>query len=404
MDSGEDFPGPPAILGAEGGGAQHVQPVFVPGIHEQLDVVPGALHQAGIAGYLGPASSRVGREVQPAGVSIGVAFDQGIDLFRVGPAHRNGHLAHLVGKAPGELLPGFPPVSGLVESAAGASAEDLPGEPAVLPHGGVQDARIVGIQGQLRRSGFLVHEQHVLPGYPSVGRFEDSPLPGGAVESALGGHQHHVGIPGINHDPGDMPRFIEARLLPGAAGVGGAVHPVTRVGHHSPDGMFSHPYIDHVGVGRRHCDRPDRAALEESIGDVTPGNPHVLGLPHSATGDTHVVGLRITRYPRSRDRPASPERPDRAPLDRLQQAVEGRRGSRAGLRRKGRSGYGNHRENEERSGHGELGSEGQGMGVLDQEGPASGHRQPGGRYQRPIGVQSLVVHHPEVTALAETIP
>ena len=325
------FPRAAAVIGAQRGRTQYVDAILVLRIHEELDVVPGALHQARFTGHLAPALAGVGGDVQPTIVALRLAFDQRVHLLRVGRAHRDGHLAHLFRKAVGHLHPRLAGVGGLVETAPRPAADDLPGQAAVLPHGRVENARIGRIHGQLGRARPLVDEEHLLPGGAAVGGLEDAALGGGRVERALRGDPQHVGVLRVHDDARDVPRVVEPHLLPRLAGVGGAIDAVAGMRHHAAHRVLARAHVDHVRITRRDGNRPDGARLEGAVGDVPPADAHVVGLPDAAAGGAHVVRLRVADDAGGRVGAAAAEGPDGAPLDGLEDAVGSSHGGRRPL-------------------------------------------------------------------------
>ena len=108
-------------------------------------------------------------------------------------------------------------------------------------------------------------------------------------------------------------------MLPSAASVGRAVHAVAVRRHDAADGVLTHSHVDHVRVGRSDRDRADRCRTERRVGDALPRRARVGGLPDSASDAAEVVGKGIRRHAGHRNRSATPEGADVAPLHALEQ-------------------------------------------------------------------------------------
>src|SRR5437667_12633893 len=65
------------------------------------------------------------------------------------------------------------------------------------------------------------------------------------------------------------------------------------MGHHTPNGMFSHTYIDDIRIAFGNCHRTDGTRLKETIRDIPPGVSHVICFPKTATRSSHVIDLRL---------------------------------------------------------------------------------------------------------------
>ena len=248
------FPGAPAVEGAQGWGAEHVNGMLVLGVGEDLDVVPGALHQAVVAGDSGPTFSGIGRDEQATFFLVRITLDEGIDPLGVRAANRHGHLAQLLGQALLDFGPGLAPVHGLVQPAAGAAADDFPGQAAMLPQGSVEHQGVVHIHRKLGAAGLFVHVQHLAPGGAAVGRFINAALGRRPVQGALCRNEDDVGVLRVDGDAGDVLGAGQPQLLPGLPGIGRFIDAVAVVGLDAARRVLAHAYIDDIGVALRHGD------------------------------------------------------------------------------------------------------------------------------------------------------
>src|SRR5689334_2245291 len=91
--------------------------------------------------------------------------------------------------------------------------------------------------------------------------------------------------------------------------------------HDAAHRVFTHADVNNIRIAFGDRDRADRTGLEETIGNVTPTDSHVLGLPETAAGRSHVIGLRIAHDAGTGIRTPAAKRTNRAPLHDLENAV-----------------------------------------------------------------------------------
>ena len=131
----------------------HVDRVLVLRVREDVHVVPGAVAQ-----ILAVAGQRPGLAEVLGAVEAGgrVGFDQRPDPPVTGGRRGHADLAEDGGgrqaEVRGDLDPGRPRVGGAPQAAAGAAARELPEVAVHRPQAGVEDARIAGVQCEIRRS------------------------------------------------------------------------------------------------------------------------------------------------------------------------------------------------------------------------------------------------------------
>src|ERR1043165_9155243 len=91
--------------------------------------------------------------------------------------------------------------------------------------------------------------------------------------------------------------------------------------HHATHRVFTHADVNHVRIVLGYGNRANRPSLKISIRDISPTDPHVLGLPQPASGRPHVVSLGITHDTGPTIRPPTTKRTNRPPLKRLEDGV-----------------------------------------------------------------------------------
>ena len=244
-------------------------------------------------------------------------------------------------------------VGGLVKTAAGAAALHVPGLPLHLPQRGEHRRGIVGIGRELDRAAQRVLVEHLRPGAPAVGRAEHAALFVRAIDMALCGDQHHIGVARIDHDARDVPGVVEPRVRPGPAGVGGLPHAVAERCVLARGGLAGAD-VDDVRVRGRYRDGANRPERARAVEDRRPHVAAVGGLPHPAQGGADVVGFGRRRDTGDGGQAAAAKRADLAPGE----ASKERRGDRTLRRRRSQHPGERQAERDERSEHGEdLGDE-----------------------------------------------
>ena len=124
----------------------------------------------------------------------------------------------------------------------------------------------------------------------------------------------------MNPQLANMPRVLQADVLPAAPGIGRLVHAVA-VRDINADGGFAHAGVDDVGIGFRHRQRPDRRRLEIAVGDVLPILSGVFGLPDAASAGAKVECAQLGGVAGDGDHPSAAEGSDAAPVSDI---VEGK--------------------------------------------------------------------------------
>ena len=238
----------------------HIQPVhgvLVLRVGVDVDVVPGALAQVGVAVDPGPAFAAVVRAVEAA--LFALRLDQRPDAVRVRRRDRNRGLAEDPGrKAAFDLLPTVAAVLAAVDAAIFAPGDHRPGFPLGAPGAGVEDARVVRVQLDVHETGAVGEEEHLFPALAAIGGAEHPALLVRSEDVAERGGVGGVRILGMDGDGADLSRIPKAEVPPGLPGVGRAVDAVAdrdvAARAHGP-----RAHIDDIHIGRRDLDGADRA-------------------------------------------------------------------------------------------------------------------------------------------------
>ena len=286
---------------------------------------------AHVAGVSGPRQhARIAVHARPGLAGIvrpehaGVARIDDREQAR-GPARRNGDAdaANAIGlprrQAGGELPPGGAAVGGLEQAAAGPAesrrSPTAPAAPATARRRRCRDS--TGSIWHVDAAGVLVLVEHALEGRAAIDRAEDAALGVRTVRVPERGDEHAVGVRRIDHDLGNLLGVAQAEVRPRLAGVGGLVHAVAG-GQVGPLLRLAGADVDHVGIGRRHGQRANRAGRRR-IEDRQPRAPGVGGLPDAAVDDADVEGVRLAGHAVERLGAAGAMRADVSPLQFAEQ-------------------------------------------------------------------------------------
>src|SRR5581483_8141692 len=311
------------IGGAVHASVEDVHRVGVLGIREDVREIPGALREAVVVGQLVPGVAAVVRAVQAAGFG----FDESIDAARAARSGRDSDAAvRTFGKAVAfEFFPGCAAVRGLIERASRTAAVEPPGCAHRLPHGGVENVRVGGIERDIDGAGLVVHIDDLLPGLAAVGGAEEAAFGVRAPGVAEGRDEDDVGIARVHDDAGDVARVVEADVRPGLTGVHGFIHPVAE-GDVAANAGFAGADVDDVGIGRRHgnaADGRDRLLIEER----NPGDAGVGGFPDAAGDRAEIIRVGIAGNAGDREDATATEWSDETPFHFLERVlVESLRG------------------------------------------------------------------------------
>ena len=332
-----------AVGGAQHAGVERIDGVDRLGVGVDLGEVPGPLADAAVLAHPHPVATRVVGAVQAAVFRL----DHGVDAVGVGLG--DGHVdaaedpcrqALALQFAPGEAA-----VGRAEQPAARPAAGEIPGLATHLPQGGVDDLRVVRVEGDVDGAGVLVAVEHLGPGLAAVGGAEHAAFGVGPEGVADGGDQHDVGIGRIDDDGADLAGVLQPDIGPGLAGVGRLVDPVA-VADIAPQVALAAPDIDHVVVGRgdRHCaDGGDGLLVEDGL----PRAARVIGLPDAAGRSAEVEDVGLARNAGDGHRPAAAEGADVAPVHGAERRL---RNGRTRLSRSGRRQPQRHPQHQEAGG------------------------------------------------------
>ena len=315
---------PATVRAAERRRVEHIDGRFIPGVGEQVDVVPRAGTQLPIVVRAGPrVAGVVGAEQAPV-----FGLDHGPHAFGVRGRHGHRRLPHQLRQPLGQPCPCVAGVDGLPDARPGAARPHAPWEPLMIPRRGVQHARVGHVETQFARPSQRIDKEDLFPRLAAVGALVDPAVRARRPPRALRGDVHRVLVARVHDHARDRPRCLEAKVRPALAAIGGLVDTVPLGRRHATHRRLAHSHVNHARVARRHRDRADRSRVEPAVRDVPPVEAGVVRLPDAAPGRAKVVRQQIAGHARNGCDAAAPERTDVAPF----QAVEVRRVVRGGAR------------------------------------------------------------------------
>ena len=160
-------------------------------------------------------------------------------------------------------------------------------------HGGVENARVFRVHGEVSSSGRLVYEQHVIPSLTAVGGFEDATIGVCSPFVTKCSDVRHVRIGGMDSDPRDLLRLAEPDEGPCLAGVHRSEDTAS---HRSgvPRVALSGAHVNHVVIRWCDGDCADRGN-SHLIEDRPEGGATVLCFENATGGMSEIESGRIAR-------------------------------------------------------------------------------------------------------------
>ena len=98
----------------------------------------------------------------------------------------------------------------------------------MLPHGHKQFVGIGGVHDHVGYAGSIVGKEDFVPGFTTIGGFEDAPFRMFCIWIANGTCINGIGVGRIYDDAVDITGFLKPHLFPALAAVDGLVHPFSK--------------------------------------------------------------------------------------------------------------------------------------------------------------------------------
>ena len=177
-----------------------VDPVVVHRIDDHLAEVEGTGADSLGGRNLFPGRARIVGAVESGGLGL----DGRVDRARTRGGNRHRDASELsFGHAIGDLTPGLATIGRAVETAPRPTRSEEIGRAPELPHRRVENARLLGIEIDVRAARVLIDLEDRLPGLPAIGRLVKTALLIGVPEMAGGAHVDGVAIGRIDPDRAD---------------------------------------------------------------------------------------------------------------------------------------------------------------------------------------------------------
>ena len=289
-----------------------VDAVGVRRVHREPDVVGSAFGEVVVGHHEPPGVAAVIGTVE-AGTLV---LDEGVPAVGVARRDPHGDLADGVPLSPrqspaparelpapasaallvrfraGEPFPRIAAVSRAVHAASRAAALEAAGVDLELPHPGEQPLGVAEVHRQVGTAGVLVHVKDQLPVRPAVPGAIDAALRLRRVGVAERAGVHQIRIFRMDQDAGDASGGLEAPMMEGAAGVGGAVDAVPHGERRADDEGFpgAGPHVAGVrGGDGQGADRGRILVVEDRL----PVDPAVAALPDAARSRPEVDDIGV---------------------------------------------------------------------------------------------------------------
>ena len=243
-------------------------------------------------------------------------LDQGIDAPGLGWRGSNADLAQGARgqtRLAGDVLPAIAAVQRAPDAAVFAAALDGVEVAPRFPDRGIDDARIVLVDAQVNRAGFVADKEHALPASPAIPRAKDAALVIAPESVSQGRYKDRIRVLRVDAQLADMPRIAQAAMLPTAPAIAGFVDAIA-MRNINADGRLAHARVNDIGVALADRQRADRAGFEIAIGDILPVLPGIVGLPDAARASAKIEGADLARVPGDRDDASATEGSNAAPM------------------------------------------------------------------------------------------
>ncbi len=310
----EGMEGDAAVDGAVQGGADGIDDVGIPWVHEDAATVSALAVADALVLY---------RHVAPGGAAVVGAEKTGPMLDVVAdnvdaPAMQGDRHANTAGERRNlERRPGQAAVGrfeqqrrlGLCLRAMPERKKRATRALGVSQH----DAGITVVEHHFARAVITGGLEDVGPGPAAIrGAVDAAAVVGGVTE---GGDDDHIGVGGINQDAVDHHGVFKADVLPGLAGIGGLPHAVAQAAQEGTDhGGVTGAGIHDIRIGGNDLNGADGIHAFYLVEDGEPGDAGTGGFPDASLGRARVIHAGLADDAGDRGNAAAVERADVPPL------------------------------------------------------------------------------------------
>src|SRR5277367_3685628 len=181
-----------------------------------------------------------------------------------------------------------------------------------LPHCGINDARVVGVDLDVGAAGVGINVKHLLPRHTAVSGAEDTTLFVRTVRMAENRGEQLARVMRIDSKLRNLLPVAQAKMLPGLARVSGPIYAVANGEVGAPQ-AFAASHVDDIAVGSSDGDRADRLR-RLAIEDRLPGAPVIVALPNTAVALTNVEDVWLADNPSSGPRATTAKWSNHSPV------------------------------------------------------------------------------------------
>src|SRR6476660_4797292 len=190
-----------------------------------------------------------------------------------------------------EAFPRHAVVFGTVKSATRAAAREKPWVPPRLPKRCEHDVRIMRIENNVDPASVFIFRQDFRPCFAPVGRTKNSALLIWTESMTQRRDQNHILISWIDNQGADLPRVLEANVLPRFSAVD-RFEDSGAVGGIAANGRFTGAGVNHIVVRLRNCNRADRRN-RLLVKKWNPVRAAIGRFPDSARDRSEVIRVRL---------------------------------------------------------------------------------------------------------------
>src|SRR5690242_7430180 len=302
---------------------EHPDGIGVLRIGVDVHVVPGAAAQVRVRVEPLPALAPVIGAVEAA--SVGAVLIVGLNdgVYAAGARGRGGD-ADLAERAigqpfgAGDLRPGVAAVAGLPKAGIGAAAHERVGVALHLPDAGVENVRVVRVEGEVGGAGTLALVEHLLPARAAIARAEDAALGVGPPGVAEGGDVGDIRILGMDDDVANVACVGKAGVAPGSPAIAGLIDAIA-VRDVAADGGLAGAGVDDIGIGVGDGEGAEGGGGEVAVGDILPEGAAAGSLPDAAGTTAKVEGALVCGMSGDGNDAATAMRTDAAPFERAEE-------------------------------------------------------------------------------------
>ena len=177
------------------------------------------------------------------------SLNEGIDTIRIARCHSHSNLTHLSfwQSLTRKALPSRAAILRHIKTTTWTSAPPPPSSYKHLPHSCKNNARIIGVHGNIRAARFLIYKKYFLPGFSTIQCAENSPFLLRTITMAHCSSKYNVRVFRVDYNPAYPTGFLKTHTLPGFTSIRRFIdtYPLRNV---TADEGFTRTCPDYIGI------------------------------------------------------------------------------------------------------------------------------------------------------------